>query len=69
MLIMLFFLSAVICLVAQEVTDSIPIVHTTGETLKDFFTNNAWNIALIVFLLVSEWLGSTGKVKEGSIYA
>jgi len=69
MLIMLFFLSAVTCLVAQEVTDSIPIVHTTGETLKDFFANNAWNIALIVFLLVSEWLGSTGKVKEGSIYA
>jgi hypothetical protein len=53
----------------QQVADTIPIVHTTGESLQDFFTNNAWNLALIVFLLVSEWLGSTGKVKEGSIYA
>lgn len=53
----------------QQVTDTIPIVHTTGESIVDFLKNNAWNLALIVFLLVSEWLGSTGKVKEGSIYA
>lgn len=56
-------------LIAQQVADTIPIVHTTGESIMDFLKANAWNLALIVFLLVSEWLGSTGKVKEGSIYA
>lgn len=56
-------------LLSQQVTDTIPIVHTTGESIMDFLNANAWNIALIVFLLVSEWLGSTGKIKEGSIYA
>lgn len=54
---------------AQQVTDTIPIVHTSGQTPLDFLKANAWNLALIVFLLISEWLGSTGKIKEGSIYA
>jgi hypothetical protein len=54
---------------AQQVTDTIPIVHTQGENILAFLKTNAWNLALIVFLLISEWLGSTGKVKEGSIYA
>lgn len=52
-----------------QVIDTIPVIHTTGEAISTFLKNNAWNLALIVFLLLSEWLGTTGKVKEGSIYA
>jgi hypothetical protein len=54
---------------ARQATDTIPIVHTQGETIMAFLKTNAWNLALIVFLLISEWLGSTNKVKEGSIWA
>lgn len=53
----------------QVVTDTIPVVHTTGESIGTFLKNNGWNLALIIFLLASEWLGTTGVVKEGSVYA
>jgi hypothetical protein len=69
LLIFMALAIATITVFAQQVTDTIPIVHTTGESALDFLKTNAWNLGLIVFLLISEWLGSTGKVKEGSIYA
>jgi hypothetical protein len=52
-----------------QVVDTTHLVHTQGESILTFLKNNVWSLALLVFAFVSEWLGQTGKVKEGSIYA
>jgi hypothetical protein len=67
-LTMLFLFGVALATFAQ-VADTIPIVHTTGESIGTFLKNNGWYLALIVYAFLSEWLGTTGVVKEGSIYA
>jgi hypothetical protein len=53
-----------------QVTDSTTVVtYTQGNTLMEFWQKNMWSLIALVFFLVSEWLGSTGKVKEGSVWA
>ena len=53
----------------SQVVDTTHLYHTQGESILAFLKNNIWSLALLVFAFVSEWLGQTGKVKEGSIYA
>jgi hypothetical protein len=53
-----------------QVTDSTATVtYTFGDTLSKFFSKNLWTLIFVGFTILSEWLGQTGKVKEGSIYA
>lgn len=54
----------------QEIADSsATIVYNFGDSIMEFLTQNAWTIAWALFFVASEWLGKTGKVKEGSVYA
>lgn len=48
---------------------AIDIVYNDGDTFATFLKHNAWGLAATLFFLCSEWLGQTGKVKEGSIWA
>ena len=53
-----------------QTTDSTAtVVYTFGDSLAQFFTKNMWTLIFVAFTLISEWLGQTGKVKEGSIWA
>lgn len=51
--------------------DSTQVVITTGqETLKEFFKANMWSLIFIAFYAIVEtWIGSTGKIKAGSVPA
>lgn len=51
--------------------DSTNVVVTVGDNMpiKDFLKTNGWALAFIVFSLVETWLGSTGKIKDGSVLA
>jgi|GEM_PF-2758924 hypothetical protein len=64
-------LVAVTSMIAQEVKDTtnVVITLTTGQAILDFLKTNMWALIFIVFSLVSEWLGQTGKIKEGSVFA
>lgn len=54
----------------QQVTDSTSTVtYTFGDSFMQFLTKNMWTLLFTAFFIISEWLGQTGKVKEGSIWA
>ena len=68
---MMFLISLLLVTVITfgQVADSTQVVITTGGTFAGFFQKNMWALIFIVFTLLSEWLGTTGKIKEGSIFA
>lgn len=51
--------------------DSTNVVVTVGDDMPimDFLKTNGWALAFIVFTLVETWVGSTGKIKDGSVLA
>lgn len=62
-----FMLLLIAVMAIGQIVDS--VVVTTGGTPQSFLERNGWTLAFIAFTVLSEWLGSTGYVKEGSIYA
>jgi hypothetical protein len=65
----IFILLAVFA-IAQQVTDSTAsVTYTFGDSALQFLTKNMWTLIFVAFTIISEWLGQTNKVKEGSIWA
>lgn len=52
---------------SAQVVDTTNIIHTNGETIGQFFSSNWKAFAFIVWVLFSEWLYRTGKVKDGTV--
>jgi len=53
----------------QEVNDNgISIFYKFGDSLMDFLKSNGWTLGFALLYFISEWLGETGKVPEGSIW-
>ena len=57
-------------IVIAQVTDTTAqVTYHFGDSLSKFLSKNLWTLIFVAFTIISEWLGQTGKVKEGSIYA
>lgn len=69
----LFFLALFACLsiiaIGQVTDTTATVTYSFGDSLKDFLTKNMWTLIFTGFFLLSEWLGQTGKIKEGSVFA
>jgi hypothetical protein len=70
-LMILFFVTVVTFgqVVEQDSTGSATVVYTFGDSLMQFLSKNWATIAFTLLFVLSEWLGQTGKVKEGSVWA
>ena len=55
--------------VQQDSTGSATVIYTFGDSLNQFLSKNWATIVFTLLFLLSEWLGQTGKVKEGSVWA
>lgn len=70
--LLLFFTligAVVFTVIGQEVTDSTATVtYTLGDSIVEFLQKNMWTLIFVVLYLVSEWLGETAQVPEGSIW-
>ena len=69
-LLFLFFMLLVTAVTFAQVTDTTATVtYNFGDSFAKFLDENMWTLIFVAFTVISEWLGQTGKVKEGSIWA
>ena len=67
MFLMSVFIGLTFLLIAQD-TVHIDIQHVKGESVWDFLKSNWWGIGAIILLCISEWMGESPNISEGSIY-
>lgn len=69
-IILILLMIVTISTFGQVVTDSTAsVTYSFGDSFSVFLQKNMWTLAFTAFFILSEWLGSTGKVKEGSVFA
>lgn len=67
--LMLFVLLAVTVLAIGQTTDSTAVVtYNFGDSLLEFLKQNAYTLAFVLLFFISEWMGETDKIPEGSIW-
>jgi len=67
LLTIMFF--AVLFSIAAQVTDSTATVtYNFGDSLVEFLKGNMWTLIFAVLYFVSEWIGETDSIPEGSIW-
>jgi hypothetical protein len=68
-IVVLMFLMTIVTVVTFGQVDTTNVVYTSGDTFSQFLSKNWLGIAFIAWVLISEWLYKTGKVKAGTIPA
>jgi hypothetical protein len=63
--LILGFLLLTVVIFAQ---DTINVIHNQGESILDFLKGNWKGLSLLVLLFVSEWMGESESIPEGSIW-
>lgn len=62
-------LAAIFIVAGQEPQDSTVVInYTFGESILEFLKTNAWTLVSIILFLVSEWIGESASIPEGSIW-
>ena len=68
-LLFLTFLLVTAAAFCQATDTTATVTYNFGDSFMEFLEKNMWTLAFAAFAIISEWLGQTGKVKEGSIWA
>lgn len=63
------FLGVIMVTAIGQVTDSTSVVtYDFGDSLVEFLKSNMWTLIFMVLYLVSEWIGESGAIPEGSVW-
>lgn len=69
MLLFVIIFGAFLISAIGQVTDSTAVVtYNFGDSLLEFLKSNMWTLIFAALYLLSEWLGETNKVIEGSLW-
>jgi hypothetical protein len=67
--VLIGLLFAVVFMVGAQVSDStISVNYHFGDSIANFWYQNMWTLIFAALYFLSEWLGETNKVPEGSVW-
>jgi len=65
----MFLLLVIALLTFGQTTDSTAVVtYNFGDSLLEFLKANMYTLAFVILYLISEWMGESDKIPEGSIW-